>query len=51
MYEAQTWGSEKQESPIKAILERTVSKIVLLVEHECVRFPNNEAQKEWISAR
>ena len=28
------------------ILERPVSKMVLLVEQECVRFPDKEAQKE-----
>ena len=28
------------------ILERPVSKIVLLVEQECVQFPDEEAQKE-----
>ena len=28
------------------ILERRVSKIVLLVEQECVRFPDEEEQKE-----
>ena len=28
------------------ILERPVSKIVLLVEQECVRFPDEEEQKE-----
>ena len=33
------------------ILERPLSKIVKFVEQECVRFPNNEAQEEWISAR
>ena len=33
------------------ILERPVSEIVLLVEQECVWFPDEEAQKEWISAR
>ena len=27
-------------------LERPVSKIVLLVEQECVSFPNEESQKE-----
>ena len=31
------------------ILERPVSKIVLLVEHKCVRFPDEEEQKEWTS--
>ena len=28
------------------ILERLVSKIVLLVEEDCVRFPDEEEQKE-----
>ena len=28
------------------ILERPVSKIVLLLEQECVRFPDKEEQKE-----
>ena len=33
------------------ILERPVSKIVLPVEQDCVRFLDKEEQKEWISAR
>ena len=39
-------GKTRNSDEGKRVLERPVSKIVLLVEQECVRFPNKKAQKE-----
>ena len=39
-------GKTRNSDECDRILERPVSKIVLLVEQECVRFPDKEAQKE-----
>ena len=39
-------GKTRNSNDSDRILKRPVSKIVLLVEQECVQFPDEEAQKE-----